>query len=451
KGLVSIEVSCYAIKAQYVLFFHAKEMLPGRMAVLQLLLQTLSRIRFLQKFGIEGMQKHIASGSKAVDANNQLDHLTNTGSWTVAEAPVAGGADGWDIVDAPVATPDVVSALGAALKHLKVDRVKKFEYCLRFSFGVGPMESSAHTHTVRLYESRGKQKHKDSFPLNGKSLTPFLSEFLAYRNGLKHMNSTELSLYAGRGMHEDPVSLIKYTLFWILLLMAKLSFSYYLEVPALFLILLLAKDNVIKFKNPFSLCICLTSENVVNSSFLATNNNIGVVIALWAPIILVYFMDTQIWYAIFSTIFSGIYGAFCHLGEIIFNCMFERDSQFLFLQLRDTCEVRVVPYVMTSWIGKETSQDEAVTHETERFLSYFKPYIIPQADGVASGFTNAEAEEHKIRMFIFHGKHVAHAEKRSKSLEQRADAMGRADALRSLANALDPWADEYLRKVDAYD
>ncbi|GKD43565.1 glycosyl transferase, family 48 protein, partial [Tanacetum coccineum] len=44
---------------------------------------------------------------------------------------------------------------------------------------------------------------------------------------------SELSLYVGRGMHEDPVSLIKYTLFWILLLMAKLSFSYYLEVPAL--------------------------------------------------------------------------------------------------------------------------------------------------------------------------------------------------------------------------
>ncbi|GJS68998.1 elongation factor 1-beta [Tanacetum coccineum] len=44
----------------------------------------------------------------------------------------------------------------------------------------------------------------------------------------------------------------------------------------------------------------------------------------------------------------------------------------------------------------------------------------------------------------------AHAEKRSKSLEQRADTIGRADALRSLANALDQWADEYLRKADAY-
>ncbi|KAL0561381.1 hypothetical protein IC582_001806 [Cucumis melo] len=44
--------------------------------------------------------------------------------------------------------------------------------------------------------------------------------------------------------------------------------------------------------------------------------NVGVIIAVWAPIVLVYFMDAQIWYAIFSTIFGGIDGAFSHLGEI---------------------------------------------------------------------------------------------------------------------------------------
>ncbi|KAI7986339.1 Callose synthase 7 [Camellia lanceoleosa] len=47
----------------------------------------------------------------------------------------------------------------------------------------------------------------------------------------------------------------------------------------------------------------------------SSTRNIGVVIAIWAPIVLVYFMDTQIWYAIFSTIVGGIYGAFSHLGE----------------------------------------------------------------------------------------------------------------------------------------
>ncbi|KAK9150881.1 hypothetical protein Syun_009190 [Stephania yunnanensis] len=44
--------------------------------------------------------------------------------------------------------------------------------------------------------------------------------------------------------------------------------------------------------------------------------NIGVIIAIWAPILLVYFMDTQIWYSIFYTICGGIRGALSHLGEI---------------------------------------------------------------------------------------------------------------------------------------
>nr|GEV68044.1 retrovirus-related Pol polyprotein from transposon TNT 1-94 [Tanacetum cinerariifolium] len=58
------------------------------------------------------------------------------------------------------------------------------------------------------------------------------------------------------------------------------------------------------------------------------------------------------------------------------------DMQELSNQLKELQEKRVVPYIMTSWIGKVTSRDEADTHETERFLSYFKPCIITQADGL---------------------------------------------------------------------
>ncbi|KAL0763478.1 hypothetical protein Bca101_079629 [Brassica carinata] len=82
------------------------------------------------------------------------------------------------------------------------------------------------------------------------------------------------------------------------------------------------------------------------------------------------------------------------------------------------------------WLGKDTSQDEAGTaavktveldaalggravqyrevqgHETEKFLSYFKPCIIPQEGGVASGFKHVEAEEHITRLFVCRGKHV---------------------------------------------
>ncbi|XP_004507882.1 villin-4-like isoform X2 [Cicer arietinum] len=82
------------------------------------------------------------------------------------------------------------------------------------------------------------------------------------------------------------------------------------------------------------------------------------------------------------------------------------------------------------WLGKDTTQDEAGVaaiktveldavlggravqyrevqgHETEKFLSYFKPCIIPQEGGAASGFKHVEAEEHKTRLFVCKGKHV---------------------------------------------
>ncbi|XP_074280873.1 villin-4-like isoform X2 [Silene latifolia] len=84
------------------------------------------------------------------------------------------------------------------------------------------------------------------------------------------------------------------------------------------------------------------------------------------------------------------------------------------------------------WLGKDTSQDEAGAaaiktveldaalggravqyrevqgHETEKFLSYFKPCIIPLEGGIASGFKHHEAEEYKPRLFVCRGKHVVH-------------------------------------------
>ncbi|XP_042424407.1 callose synthase 7-like isoform X2 [Zingiber officinale] len=110
-------------------------------------------------------------------------------------------------------------------------------------------------------------------------------------------------LYVGRGMHEDMLSLLKYTLFWILLLISKLAFSYYVEIYPLV--------------EPTKMIMAIGAPNYAWHEFFPyLQHNIGVVITIWAPIVLVYFMDTQIWYAIFSTIFGGIHGAFSHLGEI---------------------------------------------------------------------------------------------------------------------------------------
>ncbi|KAI5427093.1 Villin-2, variant 2 [Lathyrus oleraceus] len=82
------------------------------------------------------------------------------------------------------------------------------------------------------------------------------------------------------------------------------------------------------------------------------------------------------------------------------------------------------------WIGKDTSQDEAGTaaiktveldaslggravqhreiqgHESDKFLSYFKPCIIPLEGGVASGFRTPEEEEFETRLYVCKGKRV---------------------------------------------
>ncbi|GAV79263.1 Glucan_synthase domain-containing protein/FKS1_dom1 domain-containing protein [Cephalotus follicularis] len=110
-------------------------------------------------------------------------------------------------------------------------------------------------------------------------------------------------LYVGRGMHEDMFSLLKYTVFWIMLLISKIAFSYYVEILPLV--------------NPTKLIMEMHIGNYLWHEFFPNvTHNIGVVIAIWAPIVMVYFMDVQIWYAIFSTLFGGIHGAFSHLGEI---------------------------------------------------------------------------------------------------------------------------------------
>ncbi|PWA63033.1 glycosyl transferase, family 48 [Artemisia annua] len=137
-------------------------------------------------------------------------------------------------------------------------------------------------------------------------LLPFVRRHLErsdYRIVRLIMWWSQLPLYVGRGMHEDPLSLIKYTFFWVCLIVAKLAFSFYLEIkPLVGPTKAIMRVHINRYQ--------------WHEFFPQANNNLGVVIALWAPIILVYFMDTQIWYAIFSTIFGGFYGAFRRLGEI---------------------------------------------------------------------------------------------------------------------------------------
>lgn len=137
-------------------------------------------------------------------------------------------------------------------------------------------------------------------------LFPFIRRYLErsdYRLVRLMMWWSQPRLYVGRGMQESTFSVFKYTVYWVLLLTAKLAFSFYVEIKPLV--------------DPTKEIMNISVPNYEwHEFFPRAKNNIGVVIALWAPIIIVYFMDTQIWYAIFSTIFGGIYGAFRRLGEI---------------------------------------------------------------------------------------------------------------------------------------
>ncbi|KAL6607973.1 hypothetical protein ACP70R_041036 [Stipagrostis hirtigluma subsp. patula] len=147
--------------------------------------------------------------------------------------------------------------------------------------------------------------------------------FLPIRRALERSNSrivrfflwwTQPKLYVARGMYEDTCSLLKYTSFWILLLICKLTFSFYVENAFSYT---LTTEKIYPLVAPTKTIMFLGRGNYEWHEFFPyLQYNLGVVVTVWAPIIMVYFMDTQIWYAIFSTICGGVNGAFSRLGEI---------------------------------------------------------------------------------------------------------------------------------------
>ncbi|CAM8900333.1 unnamed protein product [Rhodiola kirilowii] len=130
------------------------------------------------------------------------------------------------------------------------------------------------------------------------------------RNFLENLNWRVLSwlswwfqtrTFVGRGLREGLISNIKYTMFWVIVLASKFSFSYFLQIKPLVA--------------PTKALLKLRTVDYRWHEFFNNTNRLAVVV-LWLPVILIYLMDLQIWYSIYSSIVGSISGLFLHLGEI---------------------------------------------------------------------------------------------------------------------------------------
>ncbi|KAF5187601.1 Callose synthase [Thalictrum thalictroides] len=108
-------------------------------------------------------------------------------------------------------------------------------------------------------------------------------------------------LFVGRGLGEGIIDSIKYALFWIVILGTKFSFSYFLQITPMV--------------EPTKAVWKLKSIDYDWPEFFRNTNRLAVGL-LWLPVVLIYLMDLQIWYSIFSSLVGSFVGLFDHLGEI---------------------------------------------------------------------------------------------------------------------------------------
>ncbi|KAL9257472.1 Callose synthase 11-like protein [Drosera capensis] len=107
-------------------------------------------------------------------------------------------------------------------------------------------------------------------------------------------------IFVGRGVREGLISNLKYAIFWIVVLVSKFSFSYFLQIRPMV--------------TPTTALLELKGHYRWHEFFNSTNR--VAVVLLWLPVIVIYFMDLQIWYSIFSSFVGAMVGLFSHLGEI---------------------------------------------------------------------------------------------------------------------------------------
>ncbi|KAI5059885.1 hypothetical protein GOP47_0024305 [Adiantum capillus-veneris] len=111
----------------------------------------------------------------------------------------------------------------------------------------------------------------------------------------------ETGLFVGRGLREGIIDNLRYTTFWLVVLFFKFSFSYFMQIRPLV--------------DPTRELLALNAVSYKWHEFFS-NQNRFVVVVIWAPVVLVYLMDLQIWYSIFSSLVGALVGLSSHIGEI---------------------------------------------------------------------------------------------------------------------------------------
>ncbi|XP_042062632.1 callose synthase 12-like [Salvia splendens] len=107
--------------------------------------------------------------------------------------------------------------------------------------------------------------------------------------------------FVGRGLREGLVDNVKYSLFWIVVLATKFVFSYFMQIKPMIA--------------PTRALLDLKNVTYEWHEFFDNSNRFAVGL-LWLPVVLIYLMDIQIWYSIYSSFVGAAVGLFDHLGEI---------------------------------------------------------------------------------------------------------------------------------------
>lgn len=108
-------------------------------------------------------------------------------------------------------------------------------------------------------------------------------------------------IFVGRGLREGLVDNIKYSLFWVFVLATKFVFSYFLQIKPLI--------------KPTKVMLELKNVKYEWYHMVGDSNRLAVGL-LWLPVVLIYAMDLQLWYSIYSSLVGASVGLFLHLGEI---------------------------------------------------------------------------------------------------------------------------------------